>query len=58
MQAGWYADLGKGTRPVQWVEGTPEPSMWTGTKMPADKTHDVTTYRCPTCGILESYVRG
>ena len=56
MQAGWYADLGGGTRPMQWVEGKPESSMWTGTKMPKDQTHDVVTYRCTRCGLLESYV--
>lgn len=40
-----------------WVEGPPEKSFWTGTKVPAEKRIPIGTFRCPKCGFLESYAR-
>ncbi|MFQ5410256.1 MAG: PF20097 family protein [Anaerolineales bacterium] len=57
MEAGWIAEVGSGTRPIRWVRGKPEPSMWTGTRTPKEDTFDVVTYGCASCGFLESYAR-
>lgn len=38
-----------------WVEGAPIKSFWYGTSVPADKYIPVGTFRCSTCGFLESY---
>jgi hypothetical protein len=40
-----------------WVEGPPEKSFWTGTKVPQDKCIPIGTFRCAACGFLESYAR-
>ncbi|MFO1499496.1 MAG: hypothetical protein U1G07_14055 [Verrucomicrobiota bacterium] len=41
--------------PNLWVEGPPEPSFWTVTKVFAKPKKLVATYRCVGCGYLESY---
>ena len=39
-----------------WLEGTLELNMWTGSAKTAKKDQiPVTTYRCDSCGYLESY---
>ena len=50
-------DIGKGTRPAKWVEGVPESSIWTVTKVPKDKVFQVVTWGCSDCGYLESYAK-
>ena len=40
-----------------WVEGPPEKSFWTGTKVPQGKCVPIGTFRCASCGYLESYAR-
>jgi hypothetical protein len=40
-----------------WVEGTPQKSFWAGTKVPKDKVIPIGTFRCVSCGYLESYAR-
>jgi hypothetical protein len=40
-----------------WVEGAPEKSFLLNTKVPKDKIVPIGTYRCSTCGFLESYAR-
>ncbi len=55
MLEGWIAEIGKGTMPIKWVAGKPEPSFWTGTKLPKERTFEVITYGCTECGYLESY---
>ena len=43
-------------RPRKQVgEGPPEKSFWTGTKTRGKKQVQVLTYRCSSCGYLESY---
>jgi Domain of unknown function (DUF6487) len=37
----------------QWALGTPKPSFFSG----APKSRNVFTFRCTTCGYLESYAR-
>lgn len=41
--------------PQEWVEGQPVPSFWTGLKLKGKDKLRVTTYRCPNCGLLQSY---
>jgi predicted nucleic-acid-binding Zn-ribbon protein len=40
---------------MTWVEGTPERSIWTGIKLKGRERIPVTTFRCTSCGYLESY---
>jgi hypothetical protein len=56
MEAGFLVDEGYTTKAVpKWVAGQPEKSIWTGLKVRGKEQLDVTTYRCPRCGYLESY---
>ncbi len=41
--------------PSVWVEGSPEPSFWTITKIAGKTKRLVVSYRCVECGYLESY---
>lgn len=41
----------------KWVEGRPEKSFWTGTKMIGKKQVEISAYRCQDCGYLESYAK-
>ena len=43
--------------PNTWVEGPPEPSFWTQTKVSGKVKRLVETYRCVQCGYLESYAK-
>ena len=38
-----------------WVDGSPEKSIWFGLKTKDHVMINVVTYRCETCGYLESY---
>ena len=38
-----------------WVEGLPEKSLVSGTKVPTGKDMPTATFRCAGCGYLESY---
>jgi len=40
-----------------WVEGAPEKSFWSGTNVPSEKCVPVGTFRCSSCGFLESFAR-
>lgn len=57
MEAGCLADCVGGRAFVQgnWLEGAPEPSFWYGIKTKGKARLNVTTYRCTSCGYLESY---
>lgn len=39
----------------QWTEGVPEPSFWQGLKLSNRERIPIATYRCPRCGLLQSY---
>jgi len=52
-----FADMGQNANVSTWVEGQPKSSFLFGTKTPGDKRIPVGTYRCSTCGYLESYAR-
>jgi hypothetical protein len=58
MAQGFIADFARSQTVVPtWVEGAPQKSFWTGTKVPRDKCTPVGSFRCATCGYLESYAR-
>ena len=58
MEEGFIKDVGYGdVQPSKWVEGAPEKSFWTGVTTRGKEQVQVTTYRCPRCGYLESYAR-
>ena len=43
----------------QWTEGAPQKTFFLGTKYPPEeKRIPVGTFRCVSCGFLESYARG
>jgi hypothetical protein len=58
MEAGFTLDSGGSSGPVgfsHWVDGAPERSVWTGLKLKDRVRLAITTWRCPKCGLLESY---
>ena len=59
MVQGFIMDFTEGGRLVsQWAEGPPQKSFWTRTKVPKEGLIPVGTFRCASCGYLESYARG
>ncbi len=58
MEQGFVLDNAHAARVVsQWAPGAPLKSFWTGTKVPDKETLPIGTYRCSSCGYLESYAR-
>ena len=58
MEQGFVLDNTYGARVVpQWARGAPLKSLWSGTKLPEGDFVPVGTYRCSSCGYLESYAR-
>ena len=59
MGPGFLIDRGESNRKhlTQWVEGTPRKSFWSGISTSKAVVLSVSTYRCMTCGYLESYAR-
>lgn len=57
MEAGIIVDNGSSgvTYQQQWMEGVAETSIWTGLKTKGHLCHKVVTFRCVSCGYLESY---
>jgi hypothetical protein len=58
MEEGFLLDSAHaGLRQARWCVGTPQPSFWNGEVQSHQFVHarKVTTFRCPTCGYLESY---
>jgi Domain of unknown function (DUF6487) len=56
MEQGFVLDFTYGTRLVsQWVPGAPEKVFLIGIKIP--KMIPIGTFRCVSCGFLESYAR-
>jgi hypothetical protein len=57
MERGFIIDHSHTARAVsQWAAGTPKSSFWQGTKLP-DESQPIGTFRCSSCGFLESYAR-
>ncbi len=58
MTEGFLLDRTQGGRGLtSWVEGTPQKSIWVGVKLGGKKPMEVATWRCGSCGYLESYAR-
>jgi hypothetical protein len=58
MEEGFVLDHSHGAlMQAEWVEGPPKRSFWTGLTVRGTVRYNVTTYRCPACGYLESYAR-
>jgi hypothetical protein len=56
MIQGFIADnLESGVAVSHWVEGEPQTSWLGGLKTPIEKSLPVGTFRCMSCGFLESY---
>lgn len=57
MEPGFVVDRGHGNARLMstWVAGKPERSFWTGLKTSKRANLEVLAYRCPDCGLLESY---
>jgi hypothetical protein len=56
MEIGFTLDVGHGSfLPSIWVQGFPEGSFWTITKIGGKTKLRVDSYRCTHCGFLESY---
>ena len=60
MDEGFMIDRGHVNAPAQseWVDGAPETSWWQGLKLRGKDRIKTLTYRCPRCGLLQSYARG
>ena len=55
MESGFILDTGLGHSSAStWVEGELGNRPWV-TKLDGHERYGVTTYRCPSCGYLESY---
>jgi uncharacterized protein DUF6487 len=59
MAQGFIVDFHQGgsRRVSSWVEGAPQKSFWHGTTAPDLRGVPIGTFRCETCGFLESYAR-
>ncbi len=56
MTDGFLLDHAHGTQTtVEWVEGAPKRSFWTGISTAHSRRYNVTTFRCEQCGFLASY---
>jgi hypothetical protein len=59
METGFILDYTHGgVAQAAWVEGPPVKSFWLGINLKGKRRVPVETYRCPKCGVLESYARG
>jgi hypothetical protein len=57
MEEGFVLDRADGNAVLQstWIGGKPERSFWMGLKVKNRPQLKVATFRCPKCGLLESY---
>ncbi len=59
MKEGFVLDNAYGSFKVSaWIEGAPQPSVWSGLKLGGRRSIAVATFRCDRCGYLESYAKG
>jgi hypothetical protein len=58
MSEGFVVDRTDNGRAVaSWVEGAPEKSIWSGIKLRGKTQVPIATWRCGSCGFLESYAK-
>jgi len=56
MEQGFVMDSTYGARVVShWAAGAPKKSFWASTKLPEKEMTPIGTFRCASCGFLESY---
>ncbi|HEX6750576.1 MAG TPA: PF20097 family protein [Longimicrobium sp.] len=55
MSTGYLLDVGQAHKPLEWIEGMPEKSFWTGVKLKGRRRFNVVADRCERCGYLELY---
>ena len=56
MEEGFLLDKTHGANlSSHWIAGAPERSFWTGVKVRGKRLVPVRTFRCTSCGLLESY---
>ena len=59
MEEGFLADhlTELRRRPTEWVEGTPERSLFFGVRTGSKEKLPIISFRCTRCGYLEHYAR-
>jgi hypothetical protein len=58
MVEGFIIDKGESSRAVSsWLEGAPNKSRWFGVRLGGRKPLEIATWRCASCGFLESYAK-
>ncbi|MEA3031403.1 MAG: hypothetical protein QOJ53_882 [Sphingomonadales bacterium] len=58
MVEGFVIDKGEASRAVSsWLEGAPNKSFWSGVKLGGKTPIEIATWRCTSCGFLESYAK-
>jgi hypothetical protein len=60
MKLGYILDRGQHCVPqtaAEWVEGLPEASIWTGLRVKGKERYRIESFRCGTCGRLDSFAR-
>ena len=58
MTQGVIIDNTYGHRGVStWLEGAPNKSVWLGLRLGGKKPIEISTWRCASCGFLESYAK-
>ena len=58
MVQGFLMDATYGSiRVASWVKGPPKKAFWTGTKVDIGYELPIGTFRCSSCGFLESYAQ-
>ena len=60
MEEGLLLDRGHGNRltVLEWLAGQPEPSFWRGLETKGRRKRRLVAYRCPRCGLVQTYARG
>jgi hypothetical protein len=55
MEEGYIVDISESNfLQSKWIPGEPEASFWTENKIDKNKLIPVTTFRCISCGYLDS----
>lgn len=56
MEQGYILDNRHGGfAQAEWIGGAPEKSFWQGLNIRGRTRIPIVTYRCPRCGLLQSY---
>jgi rubredoxin len=58
MVEGFVVDQTQGGRAVSsWLDGAPHKSRWFGVRLKGKTPLEIATWRCASCGFLESYAK-